>query len=115
MFPNGRAGGIPRLMSCGILMLVLTACSSRQATPEQVLTIGLETSPLSLDPRLALDAASSRVIQLVFNGLVKKDRSAQILPDLAERWDTPDQTTYIFHNCLTDLAYAWVDPRIKYR
>ncbi|MBI3329706.1 MAG: ABC transporter substrate-binding protein, partial [Nitrospinae bacterium] len=27
---------------------------------------------------------------------VKKDRAAQLLPDLAERWDTPTPTTYIF-------------------
>jgi peptide/nickel transport system substrate-binding protein len=79
------------------LVLTLVACTQRQAPNGQSVTIGLETSPLSLDPRLARDAASARVLQLLFNGLVKKDRAAHLLPDLAEAWETPSPTTYIFH------------------
>ena len=78
------------IVAYALLGLVLVACSQTRATPEQVVTIGLDTSPLSLDPRLALDVASYRVMQLVFNGLVKKDRASHLLPDLAERWETPN-------------------------
>jgi len=85
-----------RVLSCLLLGLTLGACTQSRATSGQALTIGFETSPLSLDPRLAIDAASYRIIQLLFNGLVKKDPAAQLLPDLAERWDTPTPTTYIF-------------------
>jgi len=71
------------LVACILLGLALGACSRTGAAPEQVVTVGLDTNPLSLDPRLARDVPSYRVMQLVFNGLVKKDRAAHLLPDLA--------------------------------
>ncbi len=86
-----------QIVASVLLGLALAACSRSKAPPEQAVTIGLETSPLSLDPRLALDVASYRVIQLVFNGLVKKDRASDLIPDLAERWEAPNATTYIFY------------------
>lgn len=85
------------IFACLVLGLALTACTQPSATREPSLTLGFETGPLSLDPRLALDAASYRVMQLLFNGLVKKDHASQLIPDLAERWETPTPLTYVFH------------------
>ena len=34
---------------------------------------------------------------LLFNSLVTHDAQMNIVPDLAERWETPDPRTYIFH------------------
>ena len=61
------------------------------------ITVALEANPTNLDPRYSLDVASSRITQLVFNRLVRKDRNARIVPDLAVRWERPDPTTYVFH------------------
>jgi peptide/nickel transport system substrate-binding protein len=83
-------------LACGCL-LGLTACSSSALPPHKVLRVGLETDPLHLDPRYALDVASYRVTQLLYNGLVRLDAQARIVPDLAVSWETPDATTYIFH------------------
>ena len=64
---------------------------------EQTLTLALLTDPTNIDPRLGVDVNSARVFQLVTNGLVQKDPQLQILPCLAERWENPDETTYIFY------------------
>jgi oligopeptide transport system substrate-binding protein len=53
--------------------------------------------PDSLDPALT-HAGTDGVIGDLYSGLVVLDRSLQVQPALAERWDlTPDGTTYTFH------------------
>ena len=79
-------------------LLTLTACpSSTPSESRQIMRIALETAPQRLDPRYAVDAASQRVIQLVYNGLVRLDAQAQIVPDIATSWEMPEPTTYVFH------------------
>jgi len=81
-----------------VSLLVLTACPSSTPTESrQIMRIALETAPQRLDPRYAVDVASQRVIQLVYNGLVRLDAQAQIVPDVAQSWEMPDPTTYVFH------------------
>jgi len=64
---------------------------------ETSLVIGLESNPVNLDPRFATDAYSARAIQILFNSLVGKDTRSELVPELAERWEIPDDTTYIFY------------------
>lgn len=93
---------LPSGLACLILCLVGVAlCSSCQSkgpsgSSQSPLVVGMEGSPITLDPRLATDAYSARVIQIVYNGLVKKTPDSSLVPDLAERWEVPDETTYIF-------------------
>src|SRR5688572_30341826 len=78
----------------------LTACTSSTDAPEAstaILRIGLDTAPQHLDPRFGLDAASYKVSQLLYNGLVRLDAQARIVPELALSWEALDATTYIFH------------------
>ena len=53
--------------------------------------------PANLDPRIGTDAFSERIDSLVFSGLVERDEQMNIRGDLAERWESPDPLTYIFH------------------
>lgn len=85
------------VVSLGFCLLGGGGCSSPASPPPNVLRIGMETEPQHLDPRYALDVASYRAIQLLYNGLVRLDARARIVPDLATSWETPDATTYIFH------------------
>jgi peptide/nickel transport system substrate-binding protein len=57
----------------------------------------IETMPTNLDPRIGTDAVSQRLDSLIFSSLVELD--AQRIPrgDLAEKWETPDPVTYVFH------------------
>jgi peptide/nickel transport system substrate-binding protein len=53
--------------------------------------------PTNLDPRIGTDGQSERIDGLLFDSLVELD--AQRIPhgDLAEKWETPDPLTYVFH------------------
>ena len=57
----------------------------------------IESSPANLDPRVGTDAQSERIGKLIFDSLVKRDNHFNLQPWLAERWETPDSLTYIFH------------------
>lgn len=64
---------------------------------ENEVVVALANAPTHLDPRRATDQASARVFQLVFNGLLTKDRHGNLIPDLAERWEiSADGLTYDF-------------------
>ncbi len=53
--------------------------------------------PTNLDPRVGIDAQSENLDSLIFDGLVGRDGQMNIVPDLAESWETPNPLTYIFH------------------
>ncbi len=53
--------------------------------------LAIENAPTHLDPRLGSDLASGRVFELVLNGLVKKDRGGNLVPDLATGWNVLDE------------------------
>jgi peptide/nickel transport system substrate-binding protein len=50
-----------------------------------------------LDPQLADVAVSWQLMSLVYDTLVTVGPDFTIEPALAESWDTPDDTTYVFH------------------
>jgi peptide/nickel transport system substrate-binding protein len=60
--------------------------------------------PLHFDPHFTPDVRTHTTLSFVYSKLVRYRVGAEvplgtflIEPDLAERWDTPDDTTYIFH------------------
>jgi peptide/nickel transport system substrate-binding protein len=57
----------------------------------------IESSPTNLDPRIGTDGQSEFIDELLFDSLVRKDEHFNLRPWLAERWETPDPQTYIFH------------------
>src|SRR5262249_17550631 len=65
-------------------------------TPEQFLTVGLESAATDLDPRFATDATSTRIGDLVFRSLTRLDEHRRHVPDLAEAWRFEDARTLRF-------------------
>src|SRR5205814_5565496 len=55
----------------------------------------ITSGPNNLDPRVGTDDASARTAQLIFNTLMKIDEQLHVVPDLAERLERRDPTTYI--------------------
>jgi len=81
-----------------LLVLVLAACSSNHNQAEPVtINFLIEAMPTNLDPRIGTDAYSAHLDGLIYSGLVAHDAHMKIIPDLAERWETPDPLTYVFH------------------
>ena len=62
-----------------------------------VLRADIETSPISLDPRYATDAISSRIDELIFDSLLKLDQHQVYTGDLAESIEWPSGTLIVFH------------------
>ncbi len=70
----------------------------RQDRAKDVLRVGIESRPSTLDPRHSTDAAASRIGELIFSRLVKYDRNFEIIPDAAHKWEiSKDGLTYRFH------------------
>src|SRR4030095_9791734 len=57
--------------------------------------VGVTSGPNNLDPRIGTDDVSAKAAQLVFNNLMTLDDHLRVVPDLAERLDNPDPTTYV--------------------
>ena len=79
-----------------LAVYMLGACGAGPTTPD-VVTLALDIAPTNLDPRIGTDATSERLTQLIFNSLVRKDEASTVIPDLAETWEMPDPTTYVFY------------------
>jgi len=82
------------LLACSIFVALLS-CS--QAPDPNTLVMIIESSPTNLDPRVGIDGQSERIDQLIFDDLLGRDEHLNVTPALAERWETPDPLTYIFH------------------
>jgi peptide/nickel transport system substrate-binding protein len=78
-----------------VLLLPLFSCSSKP-DPDTLVMI-IENSPTNLDPRIGLDAQSERIDELLFDDLCTRDERLNVRPGLAERWESPNPLTYIFH------------------
>ncbi len=86
-------------------LLTLAGCgggSERKAgatkgDASNALVIVFSNSPTNLDSRVGNDDASGRVFDLIYSGLVKLTPGSDYAPDIAEKWETPDDRTIIFH------------------
>ena len=68
-----------------------------RAQSDGVLRAGLDVDAGTADPRLARDTSAFRLVEMVFDGLVVLDTELVAQPALAERWENPDPTTWVFH------------------
>src|SRR5262245_42709645 len=56
-----------------------------------------ETDPVALNPITNSNFSSTQGFEHCYESLTAFDAKAQIVPALAERWDAPNPTTYVFH------------------
>jgi len=91
--------GLPSITAAALVMaLGLTGCDGgAPVTPPGYVAIDITTSPATLDPRLATDAISSRVSELIYASLLRADHSGNFIGDLAERFERPSSTNIVFH------------------
>ena len=95
---KGRGVSRRRFLLLKIVLLGSVALVSCAKRPDpNTLVVLIESSPANLDPRIGKDAQSERIDALLFDPLVRKDDHFNITPGVADRWETPDSQTYIFH------------------
>jgi peptide/nickel transport system substrate-binding protein len=87
-----------RLAVSLIALSFFAGCSGySQPAPPGTVNFLIESAPINLDPRFGADAQSQYLDGLLFDSLVAHDDQMNIIPDLAEKWETPDPLTFIFH------------------
>ena len=94
--PLAQAGD--KFLSAAFLLAALLSLLSCSSQPDsQTLVLLIESSPTNLDPRIGLDGQSERIDSLIFDDLLSRGDDLNVAPGLADRWETPDPLTYIFH------------------
>jgi peptide/nickel transport system substrate-binding protein len=90
-----------RQLFASLAVVLLVACGGGEKKPssgdQKALVIALKSGPTNLDSRVGADNASSRMFDLVYSGLIKVTPNFDYAPDLATKWETPDDKTIIFH------------------
>lgn len=93
--------------------------SAEQATGGSI-TANIQTEPAQLNSMLTYDIPSMDILLAVEEGLTRLDKSNNIIPGIAEKWDiSDDKLTYTFHlrdadwsdgSKVTagDFAFAWL-------
>src|ERR1700726_2598063 len=79
-----------------LVLFLLAGCRSAKRNSNTIVFL-IDSSPANLDPRVGTDAQSEHIDELLFDGLVARDRNFHFTPALAESWDQPDPRTLIFH------------------
>lgn len=80
-----------------IMVSLLLVAGSVQAEAEDVLRVAMVADITTLDPQKANDIYSANVMKQIYNNLVKINKEMEIVGDLAESWENPDSTTWIFN------------------
>jgi peptide/nickel transport system substrate-binding protein len=61
------------------------------------LNFGIHAALTGLDPQIGANQSTRWVASLVYSYLVSLDKDNQLVPDLAEKWEQPSDTVYVFH------------------
>jgi peptide/nickel transport system substrate-binding protein len=85
-----------RTLLAGLLALATGGCQPGAPPPERPLRIALGARPLGLDPHLGGDFHTFSVLANVYDGLTHLDARLRVEPALAERWESPDELTWVF-------------------
>jgi peptide/nickel transport system substrate-binding protein len=80
-----------------VLLLACGGGEKKSSAETKTLVIAVMSSPTNLDSRVGADNVSSRMFDLVYSGLIKVTPNFDYAPDLATKWETPDDKTIIFH------------------
>lgn len=84
-----------------LLSIVLAACMllgafSALAADDMVLKYGTEAEPTGFDPHVTPQHAAIRIEGQIYETLVDLDEDLNVIPELAEAWEQPDDVTYLF-------------------
>ena len=78
---------------------LLAACNGaappRPKADERALRVALHAEPTSLDPHLQSESVANSLLSNLYEGLTSFDGEMGLRPALAERWESPDDLTWI--------------------
>ena len=91
------------LLAAALAPILLLACGGKEtrqtggADDANRLVMAVKSSPTNLDVRIGNDNVSGRFYDLVYSGLIKVTPEMDYAPDVATKWETPDEKTIVFH------------------
>ena len=77
--------------------LAFGACSPAAPRPARPLRIAYPAGPFSLDPHRHNEAISATILHHLYESLTTFDARLNLVPQLAESWDNPNDLTWRFH------------------
>lgn len=75
----------------------LLSCSSQTGNSQNQLLIGLDSEPERLNPITLKDPKTFKIAWQIYEGLIGLDEYGHVIPKIAEKWETEDNKTWIFH------------------
>lgn len=79
----------------GVLLVTLAGCSDHDGNSDSVIRFGISTEPVTLDPRYATDAVSTRINRLIYSRMVEFDEQYRFVPSLTS-WERLSSRHYRF-------------------
>jgi peptide/nickel transport system substrate-binding protein len=67
------------------------------AGDKDTLVIAFDGSPANLDPRIGTNTYDGRIWDMAASGVIRMTPAGDYTGDLAEKWETPDDKTIVFH------------------
>ena len=87
-----------RFFSAALVVAAFTLCLTGCGSGSNSFTWFGDTIPANLDPQVASGASDVIACENLYSGLVRKDASGQLVPELCERWEvSSDRRTYTFY------------------
>ncbi len=87
-----------RQLFASMSVVLLLACGGGEKKDQsKTLVIAVMSSPTNLDVRVGADNVSGRMFDLIYSGLIKVTPNFDYAPDVATKWETPDDKTIVFH------------------
>jgi len=100
---TGKRSGCWRYVAACLAIAVLAGCggggrATTSPTEGSVLHVAQTAEPTTLDPAQVQDGPTIELMMHVFDGLVQWNVKNELVPGLAEKWETSDGgRTYTFH------------------
>ncbi len=94
---NG-ASSFPSIVSASItfVLCLVVAVACEVQTDPTVLRVGTDVDAENLDPRIMRNTTGYRVANLLYDGLVELDSTLTPTPSLAQSWERPTATRWVF-------------------
>ena len=90
------------LLMLSIVMASFSGCGGKSeekketSSTEETLTVAMSGDAIALDPVATNDNQSSNVMVQIYEGLLTLGEDGKIQPLLAEKYEQPDESTYVF-------------------
>ena len=92
-----RNGLLKIIMGMVLCLLVFSSCSKKNTNTNEILRVGIQAGPMSLDPRIATDAEGMKITALMFDGLMRRNEKLEMVPSLATKYEQLSPTEYKFY------------------